>query len=171
MVTVTVDLSALGADWSKPCKMAIEELNKLFKKGGIPIKCVNGKAGHSGPSMEIKVDPSIRDNLVHGKTSTAVMGGKMTKATIGLPKELKFAVPWGDTGMRSAGAGARSVVAGHEIVHALMHHNHNTHLMAQTFSAEIGTDASGDKLKAKDVLMPPLQLSNATIGDLKAAWK
>ena len=130
MVTVTVDLSALGADWSKPCKMAIEELNKLFKKGG-----------------------------------------KMTKATIGLPKELKFAVPWGDTGMRSAGAGARSVVAGHEIVHALMHHNHNTHLMAQTFSAEIGTDASGDKLKAKDVLMPPLQLSNATIGDLKAAWK
>jgi hypothetical protein len=45
MVTVTVDLSALGADWSKPCKMAIEELNKLFKKGGIPIKCVTGKAG------------------------------------------------------------------------------------------------------------------------------
>ena len=52
-----------------------------------------------------------------------------------------------------------------------MHHKHNTHLMAQTFSVEIGTDASDDKLKAKDVLMPPMQLSNATVGDLKAAWK
>jgi hypothetical protein len=92
--------------------------------------------------------------------------GKMTKATIGLPKELKFAVP---TGRRSAGAGARSVVAGHEIVHALMHHDHNTHLMAQTFYVVTGDDASGDKLTAKDVLMQPLQLSNATIGDLQAA--
>ena len=165
MVTVTVDLSALGADWSK---MAIDELNQLFKKGGISIKCVSGKGGHGGPSIDIKVDPSIGNNLVHGKTSTAVLGGKMTKATIGLPKELKFAVP---TGRRSAGAGARSVVAGHEIVHALMHHNDNTHLMAQTFYVVTGDDASGDKLKAKDVLMPPLQLSNATIGDLKAAWR
>ena len=171
MVTVTVNLSALGADWSKPCQMAIDELNQLFKKGGIPIKCVTGKGGHGGPSIEIKVDPSIGKNMVHGKTSTAVSGGKMIKATVGLPKELKFSVPWGETGLRSAGAGARSVIAGHEIVHALMHHTHNSHLMAQTLSVEIGDDASGDKLKAKDVLMPPLQLSNATIGDLKAAWR
>ena len=87
----------------------------------------------------------------------------MTKATIGLPKELKFAVPTGRRGRAQRGCRSRN--------RARVDAPQPTHLMAQTFYVVTGDDASGDKLKAKDALMPPLQLSNATIGDLKAAWR
>ena len=172
MNKVSVNLAALGSDWKIPCNMAIAELNKIFKKGRIPVELVAGARAKKGPSIEVKVDPSIKKNLAHGKTSTSVSGGgQMIKATIGLPKELNFAVPWGDTGMRAAGAGARSVVAGHEFVHALMHNSHNTHLMAQTLTVAIGNDAKDDKLKAFGVSMSPIQLSKDSISRLKAAWK
>jgi hypothetical protein len=169
---ISVNLSSLPSEWATPCKMAIKELNRKFKEGRIGVELVAGPVKVKGPSIDVKVDPSIKNNMVHGKTSAAVSGsGQLIKSTIGLPKTLEFAVPWGDTGMRPAGAGARSVIAGHEFVHALMHHNHNSHLMAQTLSVEIGDDAKDDKLKAFGISMPPLQLSNETISKLRALWK
>jgi len=172
MQKISVNLSTLPSEWAVPCKMAIKDLNRRFKEGRIGVELVAGNVKIKGPVIDVKIDPGIKNNMVHGKTSAAVnASGQLIKSTIGLPKVLEFAVPWGKSGMRSAGAGARSVIAGHEFIHALMHHSHNSHLMAQTLSVEIGDDAKDDKLKAFGISMPPLQLSNDTISQLKALWK
>lgn len=59
------------------------------------------------------------------------------------------------------------VVAAHEFVHALGHAPHTSHLMAQTVYKVLGDRASGDKLKAGAIVMPPLELSDESVGMLK----
>ena len=50
------------------------------------------------------------------------------------------------------------------------HEPHNSHLMAQTFSKSPGDRASGDKLTAGGVSLPPLDLSDDSVAPLKAVW-
>ena len=61
-------------------------------------------------------------------------------------------------------------MASQEIVHALGHEPHNSHLMAQTLYKVAGDTPAGDKLKAGSVTMTPLQLSEETVGMLKSIW-
>jgi hypothetical protein len=47
---------------------------------------------------------------------------------------------------------------------------HNSHLMAQTMTKQMGDRAAGDKLKAGAMAMPPLALSTESIEELKTIW-
>ena len=172
MHTIRVKLDSLGSDWKTPCTMAVGELNKVFKNGGIPVTLVTAATTAKGPTIDVKVDTSIGKGIIHGKTSTTVNGrGQLVKATVGLPKEVTISVSWPKIAVRAAGPGLRSVIAAHEFVHALMHGAHNTHLMAQTFQMDAGSTPKDDKLKAGGVSMPPIKLSRSSISTLKAAWK
>ncbi len=167
MTTITVKLVDVGSIWTKPCQQAVIDLNTLFKRGGINVGL--STSGSQGPTITVKTDSSIQGDAVHGRTSAEVSSsGKLLRAEVRLPVKVTINTP---QGVRDAGPGILQVIAGHELVHALGHNGHNSHLMGQTMHKAMGDSAAGDKLKAGTVAMPALQLSSQSITELKAIWK
>ena len=166
MTAVNVKLSGVGSDWTKPCLQAVTDLNSLFKRNSIKVMLATG--GSTGPTITVKTDPSIPGTTVHGETTTEFNGsGNLLRAEVRLPVKVTINTP---QGVRDAGLGILEVIAAHEFVHALGHSGHNSHLMDQTMSKEMGNSAAGDKLKAGAVKMPPLMLSPQSVKDLKVIW-
>jgi hypothetical protein len=165
MAAVGVKLGDIGSHWTNACKQAVRDLNLLFRRKGIDVTlAING----AGPTINVKTDPSILGTLVHGKTHAETDGtGKLAKAEVRLPVKLTINTP---KGVRDAGVGYAEVIAAHEFVHALGHEPHNSHLMAQTFSKLPGDSPAGDKLTAGGASLPPLELSDDSISQLKSIW-
>lgn len=166
MTTVSVKLVDVGKDWTDPCQHAITHLNALFKRSGVNV--VLSLNGAKGPTITVKVDPSIQGTAVHGRTIGEFSDmGKLLRAEVRLPVKISINTP---QGLRDAGPGVFEVIAAHELVHALGHSAHNSHLMGQTMQKAMGQSAAGDKLMAGSVRMPPLMLSPGTISELKQIW-
>jgi hypothetical protein len=91
----------------------------------------------------------------------------MLRAEVRLPVGVAINTP---SGLRNAGPGILEVIAGHELVHALGHEKHNSHLMAQTMYKELGDRAAQDRLKAGIIHLPPLSLSDESVTTLKSIW-
>jgi hypothetical protein len=166
MAAVGVKLdSNIGTLWTSACRQAVHDLNTLFRHKGVAVTlALNG----AGPRISVRTDPGIAGTAVHGRTSAETDGaGKLIRADVRLPVKLTINSP---RGIRDAGAGMAEVIAAHELVHALGHEPHNTHLMAQTLQKVLGDRAAGDKLQAGSVAMPPLQLSDESIEMLKGIW-
>jgi hypothetical protein len=165
MAAVNVKLGDIGSHWTAACKQAVHDLNLVFRRKGIQVSlAVNG----AGPVISVRTDSSIIGTAVHGKTNAELDGaGKMLRADVRLPVKLTINSP---KGIRDAGLGMAEVIAAHELVHALGHTPHNSHLMTQTFNKVLGDNAAGDKLQAGGVAMPPLQLSDETVDMLKGIW-
>jgi hypothetical protein len=165
MAAVNVKLGDIGSHWTAACKQAVHDLNLVFRRKGIQVSlAVNG----AGPVISVRTDSSIIGTAVHGKTNAELDGaGKMIRADVRLPVKLTINSP---KGIRDAGLGMAEVIAAHELVHALGHTPHNSHLMTQTFNKVLGDNAAGDKLQAGGVAMPPLQLSDETVDMLKGIW-
>jgi len=165
MAAVNVKLGDIGSHWTAACKQAVHDLNLVFRRKGIQVSlALNG----AGPVISVRTDSSIIGTAVHGKTNAELDGaGKMIRADVRLPVKLTINSP---KGIRDAGLGMAEVIAAHELVHALGHTPHNSHLMTQTFNKVLGDNAAGDKLQAGGVAMPPLQLSDETVDMLKGIW-
>ena len=165
MISVNVKLGSIGTYWTTACKLAVSDLNSLFRRTGIEVAlAVNG----AGPTISVSTDPAIVGTAVHGRTSAETDGaGKLLRAEVRLPVKLTINTP---KGVREAGTGMAEVIAAHEFVHALGHEPHNSHLMTQTVSKVMGDRAAGDKLQAGAVAMPPLQLSDESVDMLKGIW-
>ena len=167
MKNVSVTLTRLGSNWSKPCLQAVKDLNILFKISGIRV--VLSTTGSQRPNITVKTDVSIKGNAVHGRTSATINdAGQLMKAEISLPPKVTINTP---SGVRDAGPGIYEVIAAHEFVHALGDTPHTSHLMAQTMYKVMGDNAAKDKLKGGGIKMPPLKLSPQTITTLKGIWK
>jgi hypothetical protein len=124
--------------------------------------------GSDGPIIAVRTDPAILGTAVHGKTSASTSdSGRLLDADVRLPVTVVVNTP---AGVRDAGPGVLEVIAAHEFVHALGQAEHDSHLMAQTLYKQAGDSAAGDRLKADAVVMPPLDLSAATIELLKGIW-
>lgn len=166
MATVQVNLSEIGAGWTKASKKAVADLNVLFKKKGIGI--VLSLSGSEGPAITVKTDPSILNTLVHGKTDAETDdSGRMLSATVRLPLKVIISTP---SDVRDAGPGVLEVIVAHEIVHALGQVKHNSHLMAQTWTKIAGDTPAGDTLQAGGLSMPPLDLAPETVELLTSLW-
>ena len=166
MATVHVVLKGVGASWVKPCQQAVKDLNALFTRNGINVSL--STSGSGGATITVQNDASIQGNAVHGRTSASVnSAGQMLTADVRLPVKVTISTP---RGIREAGAGVLEVIAGHEFVHALGHTPHNSELMSQTMYKEAGDNAAGDKLKAGSAKLPPLTLSDDSVGILKGIW-
>lgn len=165
MAAVGVKLGDIGSHWTTACKQAVHDLNLLFRRKGIQVSlALNG----GSPLISVRTDPSIVGTAVHGKTNAELDGaGKLLRADVRLPVKLTINSP---KGIRDAGIGMAEVIAAHEFVHALGHTPHNSHLMTQTWNKVLGDRASGDKLQAGAIPMPPLQLSDESVDMLKAIW-
>jgi hypothetical protein len=165
MAAVNVKLGDIGSHWTAACKQAVHDLNLVFRRKGIQVSlALNG----AGPVISVRTDSSIIGTAVHGKTNAELDGaGKLIRADVRLPVKLTINSP---KGIRDAGLGMAEVIAAHELVHALGHTPHNSHLMTQTFNKVLGDNAAGDKLQAGGVAMPPLQLSDETVDMLKGIW-
>lgn len=165
MANVQVKLDKLDATWTQACKQAVTDLNTLFKHKGVAVT-LSLAAG--GPVITVKTDSKIGATAVHGEATTEQTGtGRLLRSEIRFPATMKINTP---SGLRPAGPGIYLVVAAHEFVHSLGHGSHNTHLMAQTLQKVMGDSPKGDKLQAGAVMMPPLQLSDASVQELKAIW-
>jgi len=166
MATVNVKIGDVGSHWKKACQDAVKDLNSLFKRKGIDV--VLSTSGASGPTITVRTDPGILGTAVHGKTSAETTGsGQLVRAEVRLPVKVVINTP---KGVRNAGPGILEVIAAHEFVHALGHADHNSHLMGQTMTKMLGNSAAGDKLQAGSVLMPPLQLADDSVDQLKSLW-
>lgn len=165
MAAVSVRLDNIGSQWTTACKQAVKNLNALFKKHRIGIElAVNG----AGPTIVVKTDPGIVGTAVHGRnTAETDSSGRLLRAEVRLPVRLTIHTP---RGTRDAGTGMAEVIAAHELVHALGHPPHTSHLMAQTMHKVMGDRPAGDKLKAGAIEMPPLQLGDDTVDILKGIW-
>ena len=165
MAAVNVKLDAAGKYWTPACTQAVKDLNALFTQKGINVTLAVGGAG---PTISIRTDPGIVGTAVHGKTSAETDGaGRLRRAEVRLPIKLTINTP---KGIRDAGVGMAEVIAAHELVHALGHAPHNSHLMTQTWQKVMGDRPADDKLRAGGVAMPPLQLADATVQMLKEIW-
>ena len=155
MAAVSVKLDQVGSYWTAACKEAVKDLNALFRRKGIEVALALDGAG---PIITVRTDSAILGSLVHGQTSAETDGaGRLRKAEVRLPVKLTINTP---KGVRDAGTGMAEVVAAHELVHALGHEPHNSHLMGQTLHKVMGDRPAGDRLKAGAVAMPPLELSD-----------
>ena len=155
MAAVSVRLGSIGPHWTAACKHAVTNLNLLFRRRGIGVALALHGAG---PVISVVTDPGILGTLVHGRTSAETDGGgRLLRAEVRLPVKLTINTP---SGIREAGIGMAEVVAAHELVHALGHEPHNSHLMAQTMHKAMGDRPADDKLQAGAAAMPPLQLSD-----------
>ncbi|MFO1050407.1 MAG: hypothetical protein U1E52_21220 [Geminicoccaceae bacterium] len=165
MTAIAVKPGAIGPQWTAACRQAVGDLNQLFRRKGIAVTlALNG----SGPVISVATDPGIQGSLVHGRTSAQTDGaGRLLEADVRLPVKLTINTPKGE---REAGPGMYEVVAAHELVHALGHAPHNSHLMAQTLHKVMGDRPAGDKLKAGGQVLPPLQLSDDSVELLKGIW-
>lgn len=165
MASVNVRIGNVGSYWPAACKQAVKDLNALFKQKGIKVTLA---LGGTGPTIGVKTDAGITGTAVHGRTRAEVDGsGRLRRAEVSLPVKLTINTP---SGSRDAGIGMAEVVAAHELVHALGHTPHDTHLMARTLQKVMGDRPAGDKLRAGAVAMPPLQLSKETVKALKDIW-
>ena len=163
MAAVIVKLGDIGAHWTAACKQAVVDLNALFLRKGIAVELALDGVG---PTITVKTDPGILGSAVHGRSSAETDGsGRLRRAEVRLPVKLTINTP---KGVREAGIGMAEVIAAHELVHALGHAPHNSHLMAQTLHKVMGDRAAGDKLKAGAIDMPPLQLADDSVAMLKA---
>lgn len=163
-VKVTFD-SQLGATWTHAFRQAITRLNTLFHHGSVGVTL---SLTGAGPVITVRTDASIGATALHGKASTETDGaGRLRKSEVRLPVRIEINTP---RGMRPAGPGVYEVVAAHELVHSLGHADHNTHLMSQTFQKVMGNSAAGDRLQAGSGMLPPIQLSDESIGVLKGIW-
>jgi hypothetical protein len=164
MVRVTLD-RGLGATWTQAFRQAVRDLNTLFNHKGITVTLT---LTGGGPVITVRTDTSIGQTAVHGEATTErIEGGRLLRSEVRLPVQIKINTP---RGLRPAGAGIYVVVAAHELVHSLGHDGHNTHLMAQVFQKVLGDGPSGDRMQAGSVILPPLQLSDASVQELKAIW-
>ncbi len=163
MIRVNVRTTSLGQSWNMACQRAANDLNVLFSRNRIGVHLAIGAS--QGPTIVVAIDPSIQGTLVHGNTTARFSGsGGFLGADVRLPTRITINTP---RGPRDAGVGILEVVAAHEFVHALGHDGHNSSLMAQTMEKEMGDSPGGDKLKANNILMPPLQLSVQSIVTLQ----
>jgi len=166
MTKVYVKLDDVGSYWLRACKEAVVHLNGLFKRNEIAV--VLSTTGSEDAKITVKTDAGIQGDAVHGRTSAETTGaGKLLNADVRLPVKVTINTP---QGIRDAGVGILEVIAAHEFVHALGHPTHNTKLMGQTLYKEPGDTAAGDKLKAGGIKMPPLDLSDDSIAELKSIW-
>lgn len=177
MTNVSVNLNKAGS-WKKPCLEAVSDLNSLFKKHKVNISLT--QKGSKDPSIQVRIDASIK-GITHGTTRTMMRGGRLWHSEVGLPSPEKVIIST-PAGVRRAGNGILEVIAAHELVHALGHTvpAHNSHLMAQTLEMDYGDSAAGDKARVVRVVdgkkkygatMPALQLSPASVAQLKKVWK
>lgn len=163
-VRVTLDRQ-IGATWTQAFRQAVPQLNTLFNHKGIAVTL---SLTGAGPVITVRTDPSIQGTALHGQARTERTGaGRLLRSEVSLPTTIQINTP---SGMRAAGIGIYVVVAAHEIVHSLGHDSHNTHLMAQVFQKVMGNSAAGDKLQAGPIMLPPLQLSDASVQELKGIW-
>lgn len=163
-VKVTFD-SQLGATWTHAFKQAITRLNTLFNHGTVGVTLTLTGAG---PVITVATDASIGSTALHGQASTSTDGaGRLLKSEVRLPVRIQINTP---SGLRGAGPGIYEVVAAHELVHSLGHSAHTTHLMSQTFQKVMGNSPSGDRLQAGSGMLPPIQLSDDSLGVLKGIW-
>jgi hypothetical protein len=166
MVRVNVKIGGLTPDWAAACRQAITQLNSIFHARH--IKVILETNGASIPVIAVKTDPSIQGSAVHGRTTSEFnAAGGMLRAEVRLPVSVTINTP---SGPRNAGVGILEVIAGHELVHALGHNEHNSHLMAQTMQKEMGDRAGQDKLRAGAIRLPPLALSPESVTTLKSIW-
>jgi hypothetical protein len=166
MASVNVKLGEIGSSWATACRQAVSDLNALFKRHRIEVSLAIG--GTARTTISVKTDPGILGTAVHGQTTAETTGsGKLLRAEVRLPLKLTINTP---KGLRDAGPGIAEVIAAHEFVHALGHAPHNSHLMAQTMTKQMGDRPAGDKLKAGAIAMPPLALSPESIDELRAIW-
>lgn len=166
MAAVKVTLGDIGSAWAKACKQAVADLNVLFKQNGIPVALAT--SGAEGPTITVKTDPGILGTMTHGQTTAETTGsGKLLRAEVRLPVKVVINTPGG---LRAAGPGILEVIAAHEFVHALEHAPHNSHLMAQTMTKQMGDTPAKDRLAAGGVVMPPLLLAPESVEALKAIW-
>lgn len=166
MANVQVSLDKkLDATWAEACRKAVDDLNTLFKHKGVAVT-LSLKAG--GPVITVKTDAKIGTTAVHGEATTEqTTSGRLLRSEIRFPVKIQINTP---RGLRPAGPGIYEVVAAHEFVHSLGHGSHNTHLMAQTLQKVMGDSPRGDRLQAGAVIMPPLQISDDTVKELKGIW-
>ena len=165
MATVYVKLGDLGSTWTKACKDAMQHLNTLFVRNKIDVVL---QSGSKTPTISVMTDSNLQGNIVHGRTRAEVTdSGKLLRADVRLPETVSINTP---SGPRDAGPGILEVIAAHELVHALGHEAHNSRLMGQTLTKELGDSPSGDKLKDGVVGMPPLVLSPQSVSELKSIW-
>jgi hypothetical protein len=166
VTTVSVQLGNVGSTWTTPCQKAVAALNHLFRRNNVNVTLAMG--GSAAPPITVKTLSSIQGTPVHGRTTAETTeAGRLLRAEVRLPVDVTINSP---QGVRAAGPGILEVIAGHELVHALGHGTHNSHLMGQTMYKALGDSAAGDKLKAGAVMMPPLTLSPQSVTDLKAIW-
>ena len=166
MTDVGVSFGEVGPDWAKACRQAVKDLNELFSRKGIAVVLSTG--GTSGPTISVRTDPGILGTAVHGNTTAeTTTSGRLLRAEVRLPVKVVINTP---SGIRAAGPGVLEVIAAHELVHALGRTPHDSHLMAQTMSKRLGDGPAGDRLQAGGITMPPLQLAQATIDELKSIW-
>ncbi|MFL6606063.1 MAG: hypothetical protein ACJ8R9_32700 [Steroidobacteraceae bacterium] len=163
---MSVKIGGLAADWAAACRQAVLQLNSVFHARHINV--VLETNGASSPVICVRTDPSIQGSAVHGRTTSEFnSSGAMLRAEVRLPVSVKINTP---SGLRNAGPGVLQVIAGHELVHALGHDQHNSHLMAQTMYKEMGDRAGQDKLRAGSISLPPLSLSPESVTTLKSIW-
>jgi hypothetical protein len=62
-----VQLSNVGANWTTPCRKAVTALNDLFRRNQINVTLTMSHS--TGPTITVKVDPSIQGSAVHGRTT------------------------------------------------------------------------------------------------------
>jgi hypothetical protein len=166
MARVSVKIGSLTADWAAACRNAVTHLNAVFRTRH--IKVVLEANGSSGPAIAVKTDASILGNAVHGRTTSEFnTAGGMLRAEIRLPVSVAINTP---SGQRNAGPGILEVIVGHELIHALGHDKHNSHLMAQTMQKEMGDRAAQDRLRAGTIYLPPLSLSDESVRTLQSIW-
>lgn len=163
---VSVKLTGLPTAWASACRQAIAALNKIFKSQHVNV--VLQIDGRGGPTISVRVDPSIQGTAVHGKTNAEFRNDILTKADVRLPQKILINTP---SGLRNAGAAVFQVIAAHEFVHALGQEHHNSHLMAQTMQKEVGDSPAQDKLRAGGVALPPISLSEDTLSLLRSTWR
>jgi predicted Zn-dependent protease len=163
-VKVTLD-ARLGATWTQAFRQAVTQLNTLFNRKGITVTLTLTGAG---PVITVRTDPGIGTTAVHGEATTErTTAGRLVRSEVRLPVRIQINTP---RGLRPAGPGIYLVVAAHELVHSLGHDSHNTHLMAQVFQKVMGNSPAGDRMQAGSVLLPPLQLSDDSVQELKDIW-
>jgi len=166
MARVSVKIASLTADWAAACRHAITHLNAVFRTKHINV--VLEANGSSGSVISVKTDASIHGNAVHGRTTSEFStAGGMLRAEVRLPVSVAINTP---SGQRNAGPGILEVIAGHELIHALGHGQHSSHLMAQTMYKEMGDSAAQDRLKAGAIYLPPLSLSDESVTTLRSIW-
>jgi hypothetical protein len=166
MTAINVKLGDIGPQWTKACRQAVKDLNEVFKRKGVGVSL--SASGTSGPTISVTTDPGILGTAVHGNTSAETTeSGRFLGAEVRLPVKVVINSP---KGVREAGLGVLEVIAAHEFVHALGQTVHNSHLMAQTMTKLLGDRPAGDKLQAGAIKMPPLQLAQETIDELKSIW-